>query len=88
MADTKLPALPSLSGASLAPEDFLYVVDDSDTTDDASGSSKHVTVAGLAKALAGGGMAMRSTPSASAPGSGECKLETGPDFIYIDKRDD
>lgn len=88
MADTKLPALPALSGASIAPEDFLYVVDDSDTTDDASGSSKHVTVAGLAKSLAGGGMAMRSTPSGSAPGSGEVKLETGPDFIYIDKRDD
>lgn len=88
MADAKLPALPSLAGASIAPVDFLYIVDDSDTTDDASGSSKYTTAGDLAKYLAGGGMAMRSTPSVSAPGSGEVKLETGPDFIYLDKRDD
>ncbi len=42
MADTKLPALTDLSAPAL--DDLLYIVDVSDTTDDASGSSFDITL--------------------------------------------
>jgi hypothetical protein len=42
MADTKLPALTALSAPAL--DDVAYAVDVSDTTDDASGSSRYLTL--------------------------------------------
>lgn len=46
MADSRLPALSSaLTGVTVADGDLFYIVDVSDSTDDASGSSKKITAA-------------------------------------------
>lgn len=54
MADTKLTALTSL-GETPATGDLAYIVDVSDTTDGASGTSKKITRANLVGGLAGSG---------------------------------
>lgn len=49
MADKKTTALSALTAP--ATNDVIHIVDVSDTTDDAGGSSKKITIADLAKAL-------------------------------------
>lgn len=52
MADSKVSALASLTGASVATDDFFLVVDKSDTTMAASGTDKQITADETRKALA------------------------------------
>lgn len=68
MADTRVPALADPTGGA-DPADLLYLVDVSDTTDHASGSSRKVSLTQLGAvvtAVIDGGYAGGSTPFAPA----------------------
>ena len=54
MVDKRVPDLTAIDGATLASADLLHVVDVSDTTDHASGTSKKLTYTELAAKILGG----------------------------------
>lgn len=71
MADTKITALSALTGANSDDADVVPVVDVSDTSMAASGTTKKMTIAELAKAVGDGGRLVldtASTPSAPTEG--------------------
>lgn len=72
MADTKITALAALTGANSADGDVVPVVDVSDTSMAASGTTKYMTIAELAKAVGDGARlildTVTSTPSAPSAG--------------------
>lgn len=71
MADTKVTALAALTGANSDDADVVPVVDVSDTSMAASGTTKKMTIAELAKAIGDGGRLIldtAATPSAPTEG--------------------
>lgn len=72
MADTKITALAALTGANSATGDVVPVVDVSDTSMAASGTTKYMTIAELAQAVGKGGRLLLSDESTvpSAPAAG------------------
>lgn len=72
MADTKITGLAALTGANAADGDVLPVVDVSDTSMAASGTTKNMTMAELAVAVGGGARLVLEprTSSPSAPSAG------------------
>lgn len=71
MADTKTTDLSALTGANSADNDVVPVVDVSDTSMAASGTTKKMTIAELAKAIGDGGRLIldtNATPSAPTEG--------------------
>jgi hypothetical protein len=72
MADTKITDLASLTGANSADTDVVPLVDVSDTSMAASGTTKKITIAELAKAVGDGGRLIldtNATPSAPSEGT-------------------
>jgi hypothetical protein len=72
VADTKISALTALTGANAADGDLAAVVDVSDTTQAASGTTKSMSVAELAAAVGGNGrlaLGQFTTTDPSTPGS-------------------
>lgn len=71
MADTKITGLAALTGANSADGDAIPVVDISDTGMAASGTTKYMTIAELAKAVGDGGRLILDTSATpSAPSDG------------------
>lgn len=68
MSDEKLTDLPVLSDA--VDDDKMYVVDVSDTTDDAAGTSKQISIADLQTSLDVGHFIINSTGDVSVTGLG------------------
>lgn len=71
MADTKTTALTSITGANVADDDVVPIVDISDTSMAASGTTKKITALELARAIGDNGrLTLDAAPTPAAPSAG------------------